>query len=176
MAESEEVCDGKRRSRSKSKSLCDDTPSHVQFNLSQEEVSNRHDNIEITKVGKHLYDIHLGYLKVDHFYRVTFKLEHDFDELVHLKENSSKNVTLDHLKKLKDGHHEFQFLFYAYREKLDKEQVLFTIIESSTETSLCLNFEAKVLGQNQGTPVLRNGVTLVSHKHPHSDKSHFSFM
>ena len=124
-------------------------------------------------------DIHthfqINIFKCVHIILFNFS-KHDFDELVHLKDNSSKNVTLEHLKKLNNGQHEFQFLFYAYREKLDVEHVLFTIIESSTEQSLCLNFEAKVLGINQGTPVLRNGVTLVSHKHPHSDKAHFSFM
>lgn len=164
------------RIRSKSKSFNDDHPNHVQFNLSQDEVTHRHDNIEIKKVASHLFDINIGYLKVDHFYRVTFTLEHDFDELVHLKETSSKNVTLESLKKLKDGSHEFQFLFYAYREKLDEEQVQFTIKEGSKEKHLSLNFEAKVLGINQGTPSLRTGVVLVSHKSAHSDKPHYSFM
>lgn len=48
---------------------------HVKFKLSQDETTERHDTIKITKIEKHLYDIHLGYLKVDHYYRVHFKLE-----------------------------------------------------------------------------------------------------
>jgi hypothetical protein len=37
--------------------------------------------------------------------------------------------------------------------------------EDNKEAVLMLNFEAKVLGAHQGTPVLRNGVTLMSQKH-----------
>jgi hypothetical protein len=48
-------------------------------------------------------------------------------------------------------------LFYAYKEKLDEEQVLFSIKDGNKEVCLCINFEAKVLGLNQGTPSLRNG-------------------
>ncbi len=55
------------------------------------------------------------------------------------------------------GEHEFTFLFYAYKEKLDEEQVLFSIKDGNKEVCLCINFEAKVLGINQGTPSLRNG-------------------
>lgn len=55
------------------------------------------------------------------------------------------------------GEHEFTFLFYAYREKLDTEQVFFSIKDGNKEVCLSLNFEAKVLGINQGTPSLRYG-------------------
>ena len=47
---------------------------HVKFQLT-DEVNERHDTIKITKIQKHLYDVHLGYLKVDHYYRVYFILE-----------------------------------------------------------------------------------------------------
>jgi hypothetical protein len=58
---------------------------------------------------------------------------------------------------------------------LDIEQLHFTVCDDSNEEAvLSLNFEAKVLGAHQGTPVLRNGVTLISQKHTRAEKAPFA--
>lgn len=49
-----------------------------------------------------------------------------------------------------------------HREKLDKEVIYFHL-EDDKDARLELHIEAKVLGVNQGTPLLRNGITLIHH-------------
>jgi hypothetical protein len=73
----------------------------------------------------------------------------------------------------KDGliSHQIVIVFHVHREKLDKELIYFSL-EDQKDARLELHIEAKVLGVNQGTPLLRNGITLLHHGHqPHSSST-----
>lgn len=77
-----------------------------------------------------------------------------------------------------------EFIFYAINQKLDNIKCTFIDNNTDNPSRLFINFDAKVLGDTQGTPMLRNGVTLITtHNQQHSsnaghhaDKAHFSFM
>jgi hypothetical protein len=158
----------------------DEAEHHVKFNLQEEEVKNHHEFLEINKLNEYNFNIHLGYLKVDHYYKVTFSIElgknhridvENFDNS-YLRDKSSKNVTFKGAKfDSATGVCQFTIVFYAFREKTDIERVYFRLSDTNDEHLLTLNFEAKVLGAHQGTPLLRNGITLLTH---HSEKSHFN--
>jgi len=126
--------------------------------------------------SKNLYKINLGYLKVDHYYKVAFDLKHDYNEVNLLKEESSDHVQLKEIKH-ENGNLNFTFIFYAFKEKLDEEEVSFNVKTVNNQNEfLKFNFEARVLGSQQGTPLLRNGITLLHKKTlGHSDeKNHFN--
>lgn len=162
----------------------DEAPHHVKFNLQEEEVKNHHENLEITKLNEYSFNINLGYLKVDHNYKVTFSIEvgknHKIDvdnfDQSYISDKSSKNVTFKGAKfDAATGVCQFTIVFYAFREKTDIERVYFRLSDTNDEHLLTLNFEAKVLGAHQGTPLLRNGITLLTHhKSNSSEKSHFN--
>lgn len=58
--------------------------------------------------------------------------------------------------------HQIIIVFHVHREKLDKEVIHFHL-DDEKDSRLELHIEAKVLGINQGTPLLRNGITLIHH-------------
>jgi hypothetical protein len=147
-----------------------DSEHHVKFKLEEEEAKNHHENLEIHKIDEHSYHINLGYLKIDHYYKVTFSLNIEGGELTYKKDKSSKHVTLKEMKNVENGQRQFVFVFYAFKDKIDQEQVVFS---RGSHDHITLNFEAKVLGKNQGTPLLRNGITLLHHV---SEQSHFNFI
>lgn len=160
-----------------------DHPHHVKFNLQEEEIKNHHENLEIIKVDNNKYDISLGYLKIDHYYKVVFslKLGNSYEDAKFIDDLSSPQVSLKELKKRADfsnGEFEMTFVFYASKEKHDKETV-FLRLDGDDKKLLEINFEAKVLGAHQGTPLLRNGITILpnhtNHLHSTSNqKLHFN--
>lgn len=143
---------------SKHLSFCDETNQthHVKFNIEEEEFKQHHERLEIAKVDEHSYNVNLGYLKVDHYYRIAFDVDEELDELVYLKHKSSKYTTLKEMKSNKSGTTSFTFIFYAYKEKSEKENVYFGFSGSdnngvhSNDVRLQICFEAKVLGEHQG--------------------------
>ena len=131
-------------------------------------------------MSEKIFNVNLGYLKVNHYYKVTFTLD--------LKENmnsssliskysldkSSKSVTFKEIKENSNGSVTFLVVFFASKEKLDTESIYF-ISSDHQEEILTIHFEAKVLGTHQGTPLLRNGITLLAQHQPgSSEKSHFN--
>ena len=157
---------------------------HVKFNLQEEEVKSHHENLDIVKNGENKYDINLGYLKIDHYYKVVFslKLDKNYSKIVFLKDDSSKSVSFKELKRNPDSEvtHVFEMavVFFASKEKHDKETIYLKLGDDD-KSFLEINFEAKVLGAHQGTPLLRNGITLLpnhtNHLHSHTnEKLHFN--
>ena len=182
---------------------------HVKFNIQEEEFKNHHENLEINSLGPHAFNVNLGYLKVDHNYKVTFSLHlsnpqnpaQNYENIRYLADRSSKHVIFKEMRKESNNLYSFTVIFYAYREKHDQETIYFSLDDSNghehssahgssahhdhhnntnTHNKLVIHFEAKVLGQHQGTPLLRNGITLL-HSHSNSsstssfnDKSHFN--
>ena len=88
-------------------------------------------------------------------------------------EKSSKNITFKEIKENSNGSVTFLIVFFASKEKLDTESIYF--ISNEKDDVLTINFEAKVLGTHQGTPLLRNGITLLAqHQLGSSEKPHFN--
>ncbi len=88
-------------------------------------------------------------------------------------EKSSKNITFKEIKENSNGSVTFLIVFFASKEKLDTESIFF--ISNEKDDLLTINFEAKVLGTHQGTPLLRNGITLLAqHQLGSSEKPHFN--
>ncbi|RNA22795.1 hypothetical protein BpHYR1_031416 [Brachionus plicatilis] len=160
-----------------------DHPHHVKFNLQEEEIKNHHENLDIIKYENNKFDINVGYLKIDHYYKVVFclKLDNNYGNVEFVRDLSSPQVSLKELKKKADfskGEYEMTFVFYASKEKHDKETIFLRLGDEETNM-LEINFEAKVLGAHQGTPLLRNGITLLSNHIDHlnstsSQKLHFN--
>lgn len=152
---------------------------HVKFNIEEEEFKHHHERLEILKIDDKSYNVNLGYLKVDHYYRVAFDLDDQTnpDELVYLKHKSSKNLTLKEMKSSKNGTTSFVFIFFAFKEKSERENAFFGISgEGSDNACVQICFEAKVLGEHQGTPALRSGVTLLhNNNHNTENNAHFNF-
>ena len=160
---------------------------HVKFNIQEEEFKNHHENLEISTISPNNFHVNLGYLKVEHNYKITFSLHLNgsisCDNLKYLAERSSKHVTFKECKREANSNlYTFTVLFYAYREKHDQETVYLSSAESGSHSAnqVVIHFEAKVLGVHQGTPLLRNGITLL-HTHSNnpvhasaSEKSHFN--
>lgn len=48
-----------------------DQDNHVKFKIEEEEMKGHHENIEITDIGHNKFNVNLGYLKMDHYYRVN---------------------------------------------------------------------------------------------------------
>lgn len=160
-----------------------DHPHHVKFNLQEEEIKNHHENLDIIKIEINKFDINLGYLKIDHYYKVVFclKLDGSYSNIVFERDLSSPQVTLKELKKKSDSskdEYEMSFVFYASKEKHDKETAILRLCDTEAKM-LEINFEAKVLGAHQGTPLLRNGITLLPNHTNHlnttrDQKLHFN--
>ena len=149
---------------------------HVKFNIEEEELKSHHENLEIVQQSAHVFHINLGYLKVDHNYKITFSLNlPKTNGLTYLTERSSKHVLIKECKQETDSLYTFTVIFNAFKEKNDLETVYFAN-GADHHSNIVLHFEAKVLGQHQGTPLLRNGITLL-HNHSHSlssERSHFN--
>jgi hypothetical protein len=112
---------------------------HVKFNIQEEEFKNHHENLEITTLSANTFHVNLGYLKVEHNYRVTFSLRLSDSEAAQVKcgeslrflaDRSSKHVTFKECKResTSDNVYTFTMLFFAYREKHDQETVYFRIL------------------------------------------------
>lgn len=43
---------------------------HVKFKIEEEEIKGHHESLEITELGENKFNVNLGYLKMDHYYRV----------------------------------------------------------------------------------------------------------
>jgi hypothetical protein len=153
----------------------DDQEHHVKFKLEEAEVRSHHENIEIHKLEHNTYKINIGYLKVDHYYKVNYSLNLG-EKPVHLtyvKEKSSQNVNVKSFKREDDGLVHFNLVFHASKEKIDIEQLVFNVEDDSHKPhSLTIHLEAKVLGVYQGTPLLRNGITLLHSNN--GENAHFN--
>ena len=145
---------------------------HVKFKLEEEEFKSHHEHLEIHQMAEDVYNVNLGYLKMNHNYKFSFELEGVLGDFVYLKEESSPHVTFKEIKTGSNGHRSFLCIFHAYKEKSEIENVIFEVKNNDKPYRLTICFEAKVLGTHQGTPSLRNGITLLHHGHDHPHHNH----
>jgi hypothetical protein len=154
---------------------------HVKFNIQEEEFKNHHENLEITKVSDYEYNINVGYLKVDHYYKLKFSLDlshllnQESASLNYLVHKSSRHLSFKDIKLDESGNYLFSLIFHAFKEKHDIEKAYFGLVnaeqpdqnghhssqslnsngsehrDDSDEKKLLINFEARVLGAHQGS-------------------------
>jgi len=115
--------------------------------------------------------VHLGFLQVNHRYDVELSLplalvqgNHlDLKNLNLVQEKAAVpniNCRLLQVSGIKDDHLNLKLNFFAYKEKLLKEN--FTLVnEGRSAEQLRLVITARVLGRGKGTPMLRNGIHCV---------------
>ena len=154
---------------------------HVKFKLDKEEVKTHHESLEITRIDEHLFSVNLGYLKIDHFYKITFELDYVGDEFIYLTDKSSKYIDYKEMQRKSHDDHKclLTFVCYTHKEKSDKEHVYFEVVKCLPDGAkqtvvLSILFEAKVLGAHQGTPLLRNGIAILSNASLNPELNHFN--
>ncbi|XP_074601450.1 adipose-secreted signaling protein isoform X2 [Brevipalpus obovatus] len=127
-----------------------------------------HDSKIVIKECGNEFNVHLGFLQVDHWYHVYFEFsvskssqefpltENESSANVNLLELSTERIDNDYLYKLK-------LEFFASKEKLVRERLILKSPEKlSSQIALILN--ARVLGKGKGTPLLRSGIHCVGVK------------
>lgn len=115
---------------------------HVKFNIQEEEFKNHHENLEITKVSDYEYNINIGYLKVDHYYKLKFSLDlshlmldKESTQLNYLVHKSSRHLSFKDIRLDENGKHLFGLIFHAYKEKHDIEKAYFGLVDANSEQS-----------------------------------------
>jgi hypothetical protein len=108
---------------------------HVKFNIQEEEFKNHHENLEITKVSDYEYNVNIGYLKIDHYYKLKFSLDlsHLIDQqepttLSYLVHKSSRHLSFKDVKLDENGKYLFGLIFHACKEKHDIEKAYFGFV------------------------------------------------
>ncbi|PBC30241.1 uncharacterized protein LOC102673182 [Apis dorsata] len=108
-------------------------------------------------------DVHLGFLQLHHRYHIEFSIP--WDLCIHNERNSNEPAIITeyhnpycHIIELT---HEKESLklkieFLAYKEKILKEEV--QIICCKAGIPLIIQLNARVLGKDKGTPLLRTGI------------------
>ncbi|KAF7381555.1 hypothetical protein HZH68_015332 [Vespula germanica] len=111
-------------------------------------------------------DVHLGFLQLHHRYHVEFSLP--WNMCVHGELLAPAVVVCNHhnpdchiidLMQEKDGL-KLKIELLAYKERILKEEVQVMCCKSGTPLKILLN--ARVLGKDKGTPLLRNGIRSVA--------------
>lgn len=123
-----------------------------------EQVESHNMEIQVKHIGDSSVDVHLGFLKVHHYYELSFNVQDPLGEDVTFDPLQNVHVTIQQVVPTDDGTgHSLVLHFYAHKEKLLKELLL---IKSSKdpEKTLKLNLHARVLGKGKGTPALKNGI------------------
>jgi len=127
---------------------------HVKFSLDKEERKNHHEEVEIVKVKSNEFAINLGYMKVDHYYKLKFEL--DLTDLIEVSQNTSRVMNLKYLihkssrhlsfKEIKKmyvggedekwfGKYSFSLVFHAFKEKVDIEKAYFRLVDSDDDVT-----------------------------------------
>uniref|UniRef100_A0A1Q3FKY3 Adipose-secreted signaling protein n=1 Tax=Culex tarsalis TaxID=7177 RepID=A0A1Q3FKY3_CULTA len=140
-----------------------------------------HDNTVIYQIsgdGKHL-TVHLGFLQIKHRYRLELNIpvnilaEAGFDvgsnKSFAVEEETIPNINCKLLSfsvhiltdRNEKQHYAAVVEFFAHKEKLLKEHLKLCGNEDQS-IKLNVTFVARVLGRGKGTPMLRDGIHLIS--------------
>ncbi|XP_052098108.1 UPF0687 protein C20orf27 homolog [Mytilus californianus] len=129
---------------------------HVHF--APEQVESHNMEIQVKNINDDTIDIHLGFLKVHHYYEVSFCVHDKLGEDVETDPLQNVHVTVQQITPTEAGNgHSLMLHFYAHKEKLLKE-ILFLKSCSDPEKTVKLILHARVLGRGKGTPALKNGI------------------
>uniref|UniRef100_A0A8D8PXR1 Adipose-secreted signaling protein n=1 Tax=Cacopsylla melanoneura TaxID=428564 RepID=A0A8D8PXR1_9HEMI len=111
--------------------------------------------------------VHLGILKINHFYAVEFSIsKSQFVSVPAIVTDISKVSNTKFCKlvsvQLSPTELSFKVELYAHTESIGLTE---TIVSSDLE----LTFVAQVLGKNEGTPFLKDGIHVLHTTHPEVD-------
>ncbi|KAG7200594.1 hypothetical protein KM043_001153 [Ampulex compressa] len=112
-------------------------------------------------------DVHLGFLQLHHRYHIEFSIP--WNLCVHgegktvapavVAGNHNPNCHIIDFGQEKDGLR-LKVEFLAHKEKILKEEVQITCCKLGLPLTILLN--ARVLGKDKGTPLLRNGIRSIA--------------
>ncbi|XP_043488475.1 uncharacterized protein LOC122515257 isoform X1 [Polistes fuscatus] len=111
-------------------------------------------------------DVHLGFLQLHHRYHVEFSIPWNicvhgelFAPAVVASNQHNPDCHIIELMQEKDGL-KLKIELLAYKERILKEEVEVMCCKSGAPLKILLN--ARVLGKDKGTPLLRNGIRSVA--------------
>ncbi|XP_014608624.1 PREDICTED: uncharacterized protein LOC106789167 isoform X1 [Polistes canadensis] len=111
-------------------------------------------------------DVHLGFLQLHHRYHLEFSIPWNicvhgelFAPAVVASNQHNPDCHIIELMQEKDGL-KLKIELLAYKERILKEEVEVMCCKSGTPLKILLN--ARVLGKDKGTPLLRNGIRSVA--------------
>jgi hypothetical protein len=91
-------------------------------------------------------------------------------EKVYNTDYNEKNLnyfTKKKVKKTEDGFWHLIFIHLVNKDTISGDKVYFNLSNNDTTKVIEIHFEARVLGEEQGTPSLRNGITLIHNSQHH---------
>ncbi|OTF71727.1 DUF4517 domain containing protein [Euroglyphus maynei] len=143
----------------------------VQF---AEENNNLEHNSEIqVQISNELVvNIHLGFLQINHKYEIKFSFESN--EMIENKFDLNSSCTNDshaQIIEIRSKFHDDKSLFehqltahlFAFKEKFLKQTVSLLPMNQTSNKVLTLIFNARVLGKDKGTPLLKNGIQSIGY-------------
>ncbi|XP_015603373.1 UPF0687 protein C20orf27 homolog isoform X2 [Cephus cinctus] len=119
-------------------------------------------------------DVHLGFLQLHHRYLVEFSIpwnlcihgEGNIIAPAMIVESPNLNCRIIDFAQDKDGLR-LKIELLAYKEKILKEEVQVMCCKSGLPLKILLN--ARVLGKDKGTPLLRNGIRSIAVENDHDE-------
>ncbi|XP_076317615.1 adipose-secreted signaling protein-like [Tachypleus tridentatus] len=129
-------------------------------------------DIIVHRVNDSHINIHVGFLQIYHKYEISFVFDsrETAGPLAVSNQNPSNlNLRVTKLYPVNGKHdnsekpYEITLEFFAYKEKLIREQIVLEACDSSRCT-ITLLIHAQVLGKGKGTPFLKNGVHCIGYE------------
>ncbi|XP_046658755.1 UPF0687 protein C20orf27 homolog isoform X2 [Homalodisca vitripennis] len=133
----------------------------VHFDVDDDLVGKDNEIIVQKKADK--IDVHLGFLQINHRYKINFSIPKSLCESETGSQVSLQGVSNPHLQVISatssqdliDLHLEL----YAHKEKLMVEEFSFHLTDVTDPVTVALN--ARVLGKGKGTPLLKNEIHVI---------------
>ncbi|KAF7490502.1 hypothetical protein SSS_00480 [Sarcoptes scabiei] len=129
--------------------------------------SEHNSEIQIQVLNQVLINVHLGFLQIDHKYEIEFCFEYSqpLDEISNVCSGNAETEKTNQIEIIKveatkseqknDTYlHKVTAHLSAFKEKFLKESI---VIDCGSKT-LTFIFNARVLGSDKGTPLLKNGI------------------
>ncbi|CAL4084015.1 unnamed protein product, partial [Meganyctiphanes norvegica] len=131
---------------------------HVQFSPDTDKLGNT--AIVIVEKSPENLEAHLGFLQLYHRYLITIQLPvKEDDEAYQITDTPTVYCRIISLQITDPGQLEVQFELLAHKEKLLKEKLQLLCPSGNI---LTVTVMARVLGKNKGTPMLRDGIHILS--------------
>lgn len=111
---------------------------------------------------------HLGFLQINHCYEVKFEIEDSLGEVVTWDSSKATCAVMLAAKPSSGAEgrrgHKLVLHFQSPKEKLITEEI--TLVNSKRDKQLTLFLHARILGNDKGTPVLREGIHCIKKNDP----------
>lgn len=150
-------------------------PPETRVQFAKENDSLEHNcEIQVQISNELVVNIHLGFLQVNYKYEIKFSfessewIENEFD-LNSSCTNDSHAQIIEIRSNAKDDddktvfEHQVTAHLFAFKEKFLKQTVSLLPLNQTSNKVLTLIFNARVLGKDKGTPLLKNGVQSIGY-------------